>query len=144
MYRHNSIKNYFFDLPYSNIVPDWYINLCNVENGKIKYLPELLGSYRILNSSASRKTKSYKLAQSKIEVLNTAYKNIKAIKLPLINKSKTMIFNQEASKNIKNRKYKRASLFLHYSLNTTISSKGLYLIIKLQILKFSHLIKGEK
>ena len=136
MYRRSSIKEYFYLLPYSNMVPDWYINLCNAHIGKIKFIPDILGSYRILNSSATRKTKSFRLTKSKIEVLETAQQHIPNIDTKQVKKSKNHIYNHEAHKNMKKKLFLRAFYFLHLSLKERISLKALLLFIKLNLISF--------
>lgn len=131
MFRRSSLDKLSFTLPHTNKIPDWYLHIGNARYGKIKYLPEILGSYRILNTSAQRSHKAFRLAYDEVFILKQACKTFKEVNPQIIKKAVANIYNQQLRRCIKEKSLLRSFYYAKKSCNETITLNLLRLLLKL-------------
>lgn len=125
MFRQSTLDANFFEMRRDIMLHDWLAHLVKAQYGRVGFIPEPLGSYRVYHRSIIRSARSRDLFRAMLHTLETA-RNFKGIKQNAINHGKSILFLDRARFFMRQGKHRSARRYLKMAFRCKPLSSRLY------------------
>lgn len=125
MFRKASIDEHFYKMPKDLKLHDWLAHIIKAQYGKIGFIPEYLGFYRVYRQSIIKSANSHKLFKAEIYTLDYATK-LKGTHIEAIKKGKSILYLARVRKYLKSNNLIKAHYYLALAHQCVPVSYDLY------------------